>query len=60
MVFGSLKILENLQKFHGKLVGKCSFFMSFMTLFMDKKISDFEEGLKSLKEWCESSYSIIP
>ena len=37
------------------------FFMSFMTLFMDKaNRSDFEEGLKSLKEWCESSYSIIP
>ena len=37
------------------------FFMSFMTLFMDKAIgNDFEIGLKNLKNWCESSYSIIP
>lgn len=40
--------------------GEMPFFMSFMTLFMDKAIGgDFEEGLKSLKEWCESSYTII-
>ena len=35
--------------------GEMPFFMSFMTLFMDKVLGqDFEKGLEGLKEVCES------
>ena len=59
--FWKFEDLGKSTKVSWKISGEMPFFMSFMTLFMDKVIGrDFEEGLKSLKEWCESSYSIIP
>ena len=59
--FWKFEDLGESTKVSWKISGEMPFFMSFMTLFMDKVIGrDFEEGLKSLKEWCESSYSIIP
>ena len=59
--FWKFEDLGETTKVSWKIRGEMPFFMSFMTLFMEKAIgSDFEEGLKSLKDWCESSYSIIP
>lgn len=59
--FWKFEDLGESTKVSWKISGEMPFFMSFMTLFMEKAIgSDFEEGLKSLKDWCESSYSIIP
>lgn len=58
--FWKFEDLGQSTKVSWKISGEMPFFMSFMTLFIDKAIgSDFEEGLKSLKEWCESSYVII-
>ena len=58
--FWKFEELGESTKVSWKISGEMPFFMSFMTLFMEKAIgSDFEEGLKSLKEWCESSYKII-
>ena len=58
--FWKFEDLGESTKVSWKISGEMPFFMSFMTLFVDKAIgSDFEEGLKNLKNWCEFSYTTI-